>query len=146
MGICAIFQPCMSSLPSWFQKKRGAVYGIIATGTSLGGVVFPIMVSRLIEKVGYGWAMRISAFLILFLLVLVNLTVRSRVPPQPQRLNRESLFQPFFELPMLLLFLGFFFLTFGVFIPINYIVIQAIDEGMSQNLAHYLIALLNAAR
>lgn len=146
LGICAIFQPCMSSIPSWFQRRRGAAYGIVSSGTSLGGVIFPIMVSQLIGKVGYAWAMRISGFLILFLLTIVNLTVRSRVPPQPQQVSRETLLQPFREVPMVLLLLGFFFLTFGVFIPINYIVIQARDDGMSNYLAQYLIALLNAAR
>ncbi|RDW91653.1 hypothetical protein BP5796_02818 [Coleophoma crateriformis] len=145
MGICAIFQPSVSTIPSWFQRNRGAAYGIISSGTSLGGVVFPIMVSQLIRRVGYAWSMRISAFLILVLLVIVNLTVKSRVPPQPQHMSRGTLLQPFREVPMVLLLVGFFFLTFGVFIPINYLVIQAIDEGMSDSLAQYLIALLNAA-
>lgn len=121
-------------------------YGIISSGTSLGGVIFPIMISRLIGTVGYAWSMRISAFLLLFLLVIVNLTVKSRVPPQPQPMSKAMLLQPLREVPMILLLLGFFFLTFGVFIPIDYVVIQAIDEGMSKDLAQYLIAMLNAAR
>lgn len=146
MGICAIFQPCMSSLPSWFQRKRGTAYGIVSSGTSLGGVIFPIMVSRLIGTVGYAWSMRISGFLILVLLIIVNLTVKSRVPPHPQQMSRKTLVQPFREVPMILLFIGFFLITFGVFVPIDYIVSQARDEGMSNNLAQYLVALLNAAR
>jgi MFS transporter, MCT family, aspergillic acid transporter len=146
LGICAIFQPCMSSIPSWFQRKRGAAYGIASSGTSLGGVIFPIMISQLIRRVGYAWSMRISAFLLLFLLTIVNLTVKSRVPSQRQKISRGTILQPFREVPMILLLLGFFFLTFGVFIPINYIIIQAIDDGMSNDLAQYLTALLNAAR
>ncbi|KIN03225.1 hypothetical protein OIDMADRAFT_102909 [Oidiodendron maius Zn] len=145
LGICAIFQPCMSSIPSWFQHKRGAAYGIASSGTSLGGVIFPIMISQLIRRVGYAWSMRISAFLLLFLLTIVNLTVKSRAPSQRQKISKDTLLQPFREVPMVLLLLGFFFLTFGVFIPINYIVIQAIDDGMSNDLAQYLTALLNAA-
>jgi hypothetical protein len=54
--------------------------------------------------------------------------------------------RPFKEISMVLLLLGFFFLTFGVFIPINYVVIQAIDDGMTADLASYLPSLLNAAR
>jgi hypothetical protein len=47
---------------------------------------------------------------------------------------------------MLLIFTGFLLLTFGIFIPINYLVIQAMDAGMSYALAQYLVPILNAAR
>lgn len=106
------------------------------------------MVSRLIKVVGYAWSMRISAFLILFLLVIVNLTVKTRLPPSPKthRMSKKTLLQPLKEIPMILVVLGFFFLTFGVFVPINYLVVQATKVGMSSNLAQYLAPILNAAR
>ncbi|KAJ5682414.1 hypothetical protein N7462_005579, partial [Penicillium macrosclerotiorum] len=145
MGVCAIFQPSMNSIPSWFNKKRGAAYGIVSTGSSIGGVIFPIMISRLINEIGYPWAMRTAAFLMLFLLIIAILTVRSRVPPKPVRLNRESMLRPFTEIKMRLVFFGFLMMTFGIFIPINYLVIQAMQSGMSANLAQYLLPMLNAA-
>ncbi|KAJ5917668.1 MFS general substrate transporter [Penicillium verhagenii] len=145
MGVCAIFQPSMNVIPSWFDKKRGAAYGIVATGSSLGGVIFPIMVSRLIAEIGYGWAMRVAAFLIMFLLAITALTVRSRVPPRPRKMDKDTLLRPFKEVKMVLLVLGFVFLTFGVFIPIDYVVVQALSAGMSSNLAQYLVSMLNAA-
>ncbi|KAJ5553360.1 monocarboxylate transporter [Penicillium frequentans] len=145
MGVCAIFQPSMNAIPSWFDKKRGAAYGIVATGSSLGGVIFPIMVSRLIDEIGYGWAMRVAAFLILVLLVITILTVQSRVPPRPRAMSREALLRPFKEVKMVLVILGFVFLTFGIFIPIDYLVVQAMSAGMSSYLAQYLVSMLNAA-
>ncbi|KAJ6109378.1 hypothetical protein N7486_001613 [Penicillium sp. IBT 16267x] len=145
MGVCAIFQPSMNAIPSWFDKKRGAAYGIVATGSSLGGVIFPIMVSRLIDEIGYGWAMRVAAFLILFLLAITTLTVRSRVPPRPRAMNRETLLRPFKEVKMMLVILGFVFLTSGIFIPIDYLVVQAMSVGMSSYLAQYFVSILNAA-
>jgi MFS family permease len=146
MGVCAIFQPSMNVLPSWFDKKRGTAYGIVSTGSSLGGVIFPIMVSRLINEVGYGWAMRVAAFLILALLTIAVLTVRAQVPPKKQNLDKQSLVRPFTEIKMILVVLGFMLMTFGIFIPINYLVVQAMDAGMSYNLAQYLVPMLNAAR
>ncbi|KAJ5729095.1 monocarboxylate transporter [Penicillium malachiteum] len=145
MGTCAIFQPSMTSIPSWFNKKRGAAYGIVATGSSLGGVIFPIMVSKLMDKVGYGWTMRTAAFMILALLVVANLTVRSRVPPKPRTMSKETLLKPFREIKMLLVIGGFLCLTFGIFVPINYLVVEAMEAGMSTYLANYLVAMLNAA-
>lgn len=51
-------QPCLSTIPSWFQSHGGAAYGIIASGTSLGGVIFLIMISHLIDQFGFPRAMQ----------------------------------------------------------------------------------------
>lgn len=104
------------------------------------------MVSRLIIEVGYGWAMRISAFLILFLLVIANLTIRARHPPHPGKISPKQMVQPFHELGFLALMAGMFFLTFGIYVPITYLAVQAIEAGMKPELAQYLVAILNAAR
>ena len=146
MGLCDIFQPSMSSIPSWFDKKRGAAYGIVASGSSAGGIIFPIMVSRLIDRVGYGWAMRIAAFLILGLLVVTCLTVRTRTPPLKQQMDKEALLRPYRDVRMMLLVGGFVLLTFGVFIPVDYLETSALADGMSVELAQYLLAILNAGR
>lgn len=42
----------MGILPHWFKRKLGVAYGLTATGSSLGGVVFPIAVRNLINEVG----------------------------------------------------------------------------------------------
>jgi MFS transporter, MCT family, aspergillic acid transporter len=146
LGLTAIVQPCMTSIPTWFDRKRGLAYGIASTGSSIGGVIFPIMLSRLINDVGFGWAMRISAFMMLALLIIVNVTVRCRTPPALEATKNMSLFQPFREVDMMLLTFGFFLLGLGVFIPIGYSIIQAIQNGMSIDLAQYLLPILNGAR
>ncbi|KAG2026166.1 hypothetical protein GB937_002316 [Aspergillus fischeri] len=33
----------MGCIPGWFSRRRDAAYGIVSTGSSIGGVVFPIM-------------------------------------------------------------------------------------------------------
>lgn len=64
-----IFYPSMSVVSTWFFKRRALAFGFVAAGSSLGGIIFPIMVQRMLPQVGFGWAMRTAAFLILFLLV-----------------------------------------------------------------------------
>ncbi|KAK3938756.1 putative monocarboxylate protein [Diplogelasinospora grovesii] len=145
IGVSLIFQPANSVIPSWFDKKRGAAYGIMTSGSSIGGVVFPIMIQRLIPLVGFGWAMRAAAFLILALLLVANLTIRSRLPPAPHNLGPDALVQPFKDVEMMLLTFGFLLLTFGIFIPINFLVVEAVAAGgVSPDLAQYLIAIFNA--
>lgn len=136
----------LNCIGGWFFKKRGMAYGISATGGSVGGVIFPIMVSRLIREINYGWAMRISAFLILFILVIAILTVRSRTPPSPKAATKAQLVQPFKEPGFVAVMIGIFLFTTGFFVPITYLTLQAIEAGMDPNLAQYLIAILNAAR
>jgi MFS family permease len=84
IGASMVFYPAFSATISWFFEKRAMAVGIAAAGSSLGGVIFPIMVSRLVVEVGFGWAMRICAFLILGLLIVANLFIKSRIPPYPR--------------------------------------------------------------
>jgi MFS transporter, MCT family, aspergillic acid transporter len=129
---------------SWFDKKRGLAYGIATSGSSFGGVILPIMISRLIPQIGFPWAMRAAAFMVLGMLVFANATVASRLPPDPKPLSRQTIFGPFLDIKLMLVYLGFLLLTFGVFVPINFITVEAIRFGLSHELSYYLVATLNA--
>lgn len=117
----------------------------MVSGSSLGGVVLPIMVQHLIVEVGFGWAMRIVAFLILGLLIFGNIAVKSRLPPVRKPFSIKEYFVPFTELPFLLLAVGSFFVYFGAFLPFNFIIVEAKESGMSADLANYLVPIINAA-
>ena len=52
------------------------------------------MIIHLIPEVGFGWTMRICAFLILALLILANLTVRSRIPPTRRPFSAMAFVRP----------------------------------------------------
>ncbi len=134
----------MSSVGTWFKKNRALAYGIMASGSSLGGVIFPIMVQRLIAQTSFGWSMRAAAFLILGLLIYANLTIRSRLPPNPTPWSLREFISPLRELPFFLVVLASFFFFFGLFLPFNYIILYAEANGMSSRLASYMLAVLNA--
>jgi len=103
-------------------------------------------VEHLVVSLGFGWAMRISAFLILALLIFANLTIKSRLSPQPKPLHLMEFITPFAEVSFLLVAIGSFLLYFGAFLPFNYIIVQAKAEGMSATLAGYLVPIVNSAR
>lgn len=83
--------------------------GLTVCGSSLGGVIFPIMLVHLIPKIGFGWSMRVCAFVILALLIYVNLTVRSRIPPTKRPFRVTAFVRPLQELPFALLTAAIFF-------------------------------------
>ncbi|WDK22564.1 major facilitator superfamily transporter [Colletotrichum graminicola] len=144
IGVAAILSPGLSVIHGWFNRNRGAAFGVLSTGSSLGGVIFPIMVTRVIKTLGFPWAMRICAFIILALLIIANLTIKAFHPPRPQKLSRGQLLAPLKEFEFACVIIGFFLFTYGIFVPINYIQVQALDAGMDPNLAQYLVSMLNA--
>ncbi|KAK1590515.1 major facilitator superfamily transporter [Colletotrichum navitas] len=144
IGVAAIVSPGMSVVHGWFNRKRGAAFGVLSTGSSLGGILFPIMVTRVIKSLGFPWAMRICAFIILALLIIANLTIKAFHPPRPQKFSRGQLLSPLKEFEFACVVIGFFLFTYGIFVPINYIQVQALAAGMDPDLAQYLISMLNA--
>jgi MCP family monocarboxylic acid transporter-like MFS transporter 10 len=54
-GLCCgmIFSPIPAVVSQWFKERRALAFGIMATGSSIGGTVIPIAASNLIDIVGY---------------------------------------------------------------------------------------------
>ncbi|CAK7205798.1 hypothetical protein SEUCBS139899_008577 [Sporothrix eucalyptigena] len=144
LGSSAVFNACMASVVSWFFKKRAAAFGIMVSGSSLGGVVLPIMLDKLIAKVGFPWALRAVAFLFLGLLIVSCLTVRSRLPPRPRPFVIREYIQGFTEPAYVLTVSACFLFFWGMFLPFNYIELQAQAAGMSPTLLPYLLSIINA--
>jgi MFS family permease len=146
LGASAVFYPSMSALSTWFHKNRALAFGVAVSGSSLGGVIFPIMVEHLVREVGFGWAMRISAFMILGMLIVANSLVKARIPPHPRPFELMEFINPLKEVPFALLTAAMFLFFFGMFLPFTFIILQAQRFGMSANLAGYLVPILNGAR
>lgn len=146
LGLNCIFQAGTSSIPTWFFKKRGLAYGIMAAGSGLGGIIFPIMASHLIPQIGYSWTMRTFGFMVLGMMCISVLTVKSRLPPRPRKLELKVFVEPFHDKMFNLITFSSFLFFMGLFIPINFIEVEAVASGMSTNLAAYILAVLNAAR
>ncbi|KAK0734262.1 major facilitator superfamily domain-containing protein [Lasiosphaeria miniovina] len=142
IGLSFLYSPAIATIATWFNKKRGLAMGIMVTGSSLGGVVFPIMINRLIENpsTGYPWAMRIAAFLILALQIIAVFTLRPRTAPSPKKTPAATLTAPFKEFPFVVMLLGMFILMYGIFIPVNYLALQALQEAhVSESMSLYLV-------
>ena len=80
-----LFLPAISVLSHHFARKRALAMGIATAGSSSGGVVFPILINKMIEKYGFAWATRIAAFVCLGLMIISLACMRTRPPPpRPQ--------------------------------------------------------------
>lgn len=144
IGSSAVFNACMSSIVSWFLKRRAAAYGIMVSGSSVGGVVLPIMMNKLIVKIGFPWMMRTLAFMFTLLLAIACLTVKSRLPPRPRRFVLKEYVDSLKEIRMATTVAAAFFFMLGMFLPFNYVILQAQKAGFSPTLIPYLLPILNA--
>ncbi|KAK9376094.1 major facilitator superfamily domain-containing protein [Lipomyces chichibuensis] len=147
MGAACVFNASVGSVSSWFKKKRARALGIMSSGSSLGGVIFPILIRRLTVQTTYGWTMRACGFLVLSLLVIANLTVTSNVTPRGKwiPLYPRDLLVHFKDINYVLLVTAFASGFFGFMLPFTYIVSNGIFHGIDENLANYLVSFLNAA-
>lgn len=146
IGNSALFHSGVNSISTWFGRRRALALGIATSGASLGGVILPIMLTRLFDLLSFGWAMRICGFLILFLLIITNLTTTSRLVHTRKQYHIRDFIRPLRELPFILTTAGTFCFFWGMFLPFSFIPSQAQRHGMSPTLASYLIPVLNAAR
>lgn len=143
LGSGAVFTASLTSTTSWFQKKRGTVFGIVNSGSSTGGIVLPIMLSRLFKMIGFGWTMRVVGFLFLGLMSISCLLIKSRIPPKPRPFALVDYHRCFKEPAVLLTMLGGFLFFWGMFLPLSYIIVQAKASGVSASLVPYLLPLIN---
>lgn len=72
---CAI-----AAIAHWFEKKRGQANGFAFVGSSIGGIIFPLILRPLLDNLGWAWAIRVVALVVAFFVVLGNLCVRGRLP------------------------------------------------------------------
>ncbi|KAH9841055.1 major facilitator superfamily domain-containing protein [Rhodofomes roseus] len=74
LGMGSIFLPTSVLVSQHFHKKKALAMGIVPAGGSLGAVAFSIALNYLFNgPLGFGWAIRIIAFICLGLLLVGNL-------------------------------------------------------------------------
>lgn len=85
----ALYLPCATLLYEWFHQKRGLANGILFSGTGVGGTVLPIVISALLNGVGYKATMLALgiAFGVSNLVAMVFIKRRVPLPPRSGRLR-----------------------------------------------------------
>jgi MFS family permease len=124
-----VMAPAMASIGQYFHKNRGAAMGLAVGGSSLGGVIFPIVLSKTLNnpKISFGWSVRIAGFIMLPLILIGCATIRARLPPR-----KGTFFLPrAFKNPIYLGLIGSIFLAMmGVFMPFFYLPTFGVAHGI----------------
>ncbi|KAK1780410.1 major facilitator superfamily domain-containing protein [Copromyces sp. CBS 386.78] len=150
--------PAMAAVAQWFEKRRAAALGLAVSGSSVGGVVVPIVLGRLLNgggggsghvgdyghggKLGFGWSVRVIGFVMLPLLGFASLAIKPRLPP---RTTSFFLAKALKQNDFVMLVVAIFFLFLGMLTPLFFIPTYAVSRGVDATLARYLLAIVNAA-
>ena len=80
IGAGGVFSTSMVCAGQWFVRRRGLGVGIASCGSSVGGLIFPFFLNRIIEDVGFYGAVRYTGLFVGVTLGLACLMVQSRLP------------------------------------------------------------------
>lgn len=143
VGMGFIMLPSTAILSQYFTTKRAFVIGISSSGSPLAGIVFPIIFSRLVSSVGFGWATRVIAFILLGLSVIPITFMRTRVPPSGRKralIDASALRDPAFVL-FVVASLFMFMCLYTAFFYIQ--LFSEMHHLSSLDFSPYLVTLLN---
>jgi hypothetical protein len=135
-----VYIPSVAVVSHYFQKRRAFAMSIVASGSSLGAVIHPIMLNNTFHRLGFANAVRASAGLVSGMLLIACLLMRPRLPPpktNPQffkslrRFGRDRAFV-FLTAAMSTYTIGFCF-------PLFYLQLDAVTHGIDQTFAFYSV-------
>ncbi|KAF7799230.1 hypothetical protein EIP86_010462 [Pleurotus ostreatoroseus] len=148
IGMGIIFLPALSVTSHYFKARRSTAMGVVLSGSSIGGVVYPIMQNHIFNGPdGFPWGVRAAGFVCLFMLITANAIMRTRLPSRRQQVNpyTPNIRSFFTDVPYMVAVLGSFFVFWGLFFPFFYLQLYASKHGVPESLAIYSISILNAA-
>lgn len=81
IGAGCLFVPSLAVMQPYFSRHLGLAIGLAATGSSLGGVIYPVIFINLIDRLGFGWTVRVIGFVSLGTLLVPMSISEMRVKP-----------------------------------------------------------------
>jgi len=145
IGIGLVFVPTALVPLHYFKRRKGMAIGIVMSGSSLGGMVFPPVLRILISLRGFNSGVRITACIVFGFLLIGNGLLRT--PPKQKK--------PLFPVPHLDLAkyskeMGYIFAAGGTFLtmlfiywPVMYLDLLGKERGVNPNLAFYTVVILS---
>ncbi|KAL7626112.1 hypothetical protein AAE478_002882 [Parahypoxylon ruwenzoriense] len=144
LGAGMLFVPCVSIIPTYFSTKLGLAVGLASSGSSVGGIIYPVVLYQLLDKVGFAWSVRVMGFIALGTLLIPIAVMKMRFKaPKARSMVDWTAFTDFSYMAFTLsTFIGFM----GLSILIFYISFYPQQQGFTDEaLSFYMVPIFNAA-
>ncbi|KAF7362888.1 MFS general substrate transporter [Mycena venus] len=146
LGSGTMYVPSIAVVSHYFHKRRALAMAIVATGSSLGAAVHPVMLNNTLPVLGFANAVRASAGLIGGLLLIACLLMRPRLPPAPTQLPFWKSLRRFAgDKAYVFTALGMATYAVGVYFPLFYLQLDAVKHGINKTLSFYSLVIMNSA-
>jgi MFS family permease len=114
VGTGCLFIPCVAVLSTYWSTRLATAVGFAAAGSSVGGVVYPVVFHRLQPVIGFPWTVRVLGFIALGTLAISNAVIRVRVLPAGRRKMLDM--TAWTEVPYIFFVLGNFVGLLGLYV------------------------------
>jgi len=142
LGGGIFFTPSLGLVATYFSRRRAFAIGVMTTGNSVGGAIYPVIVRELLPRIGFAWTTRVLGFLNLGLLAIVVAFMRPRLPPRKSGPLVD--FSAFREAPYALFVSGVFFVVWAIYYTFYYVASFGVEiMDMSYSSAALLVILIN---
>lgn len=129
------FCPALAVLSQYFRRKRAFSVGLASAGAAVGGLVYPVMVDRLVDDpgAGYPWAMRAMALIMFATYIPCLVLMKPRIAPDRSAAGDTTERRPWLDMsalrePSFIFFSLCFFLCFwGLYFPFFYLGTYALE-------------------
>lgn len=144
----ALYYPAVLWLPEHFDKRRGLAAGIIFGGSGAGGVIFPLMLIKLLQAVGFRWTLRILAALFAVMCAPAIHFCKPRLPTTVAKPRDIKILPPLSFVRIKRFWLDAFAILFhlmGYYAVSFYIPTYAVSIGLTETQGTYALVAFNAA-
>ncbi|KAJ7855417.1 MFS general substrate transporter [Mycena leptocephala] len=147
LGAGIVYIPSVAIISHYFHKRRALALSIVASGSSLGAVIHPIMLNNTLHSsLGFGTAVRASAGLISGLLLIACLIMRPRLPPTQNAPEFwQSLRRFGHDTPYVLATLGLTMFSFAFYFPLFFLQLDAVTHGIDRTFSFYSLVIMSAS-
>ncbi|KIJ69000.1 hypothetical protein HYDPIDRAFT_80918 [Hydnomerulius pinastri MD-312] len=142
-----MYVPSIAVVSHYFRQRRTLAMTLVASGSSLGSVIHPIMLNNLFNRgVGFANGVRISAAFVSVLLLIACLLMRTRLDPPKNTANYLAVARGAIrDVPFCLMTVGVVFFQCGFYFPLFFFQLDAVKHGNSQSFSFYSLVLLNGS-
>ncbi|KAI0441846.1 riboflavin transporter MCH5 [Xylaria telfairii] len=145
IGCGCLFCAAITTVATYFSKKRSFAIGLSASGSVTGGLIYPAMARQLLPSIGFAWTIRAMGFVMLASMIFVVAFMQSRVPPR--RTGSLVELSAFRELEYLFYAVGMFFNFWGLYFTFYYLGAFSRSEFVHPSLSYVdslnLVLILN---
>ncbi|KAM3426872.1 hypothetical protein NHJ13734_009220 [Beauveria thailandica] len=142
LGNGLVFCPALAVLAQYFARRRAFAVGLSAAGAAVGGLVYPILINRLllVQQIGFAWTMRCTGLIMLLTYTPCLFLFKPRLPPRKTTDWIDA--TAFTNVPFLFFTVSMFFAFWGLYFAFFFLGTFARDRiGVAQPI--YLVILLN---